>query len=82
MDTNLSVNVAKQMVEAWPKRLRRIGNISSVNGQKGSLVKPATRLSGMWLYQALAQELASKGVTVNTVSLVVGRIWCEPYAVC
>jgi len=49
----------------------RIINISSVNGQKGQAGQTnySTAKAGMHGFtMALAQELASKGVTVNTVS--------------
>lgn len=74
MDTNLNslFNVTKQvfdgMLEAgWG----RIINISSVNGQKGQFgqVNYSTAKAGIHGFtMALAQECASKGVTVNTVS--------------
>ena len=49
----------------------RIVNISSVNGQKGQFgqVNYSTAKAGLHGFtMALAQEVASKGVTVNTVS--------------
>jgi acetoacetyl-CoA reductase len=49
----------------------RIINISSVNGQKGQFGQTnySTAKAGIHGFtMALAQELASKGVTVNTVS--------------
>jgi acetoacetyl-CoA reductase len=50
---------------------RRIINISSMNGQKGQFGQTnyTTAKAGMHGFtMALAQEVASKGVTVNTVS--------------
>ncbi len=74
MDTNLNslFNVTKQVIDDMCDRnFGRIINISSVNGQKGqfgqtnySTAKAAIHGFSM----ALAQELAGKGVTVNTVS--------------
>jgi acetoacetyl-CoA reductase len=49
----------------------RIINISSVNGQKGQFGQTnySTAKAGIHGFtMALAQELASKGVTVNTIS--------------
>jgi acetoacetyl-CoA reductase len=49
----------------------RVINISSVNGQKGQFgqVNYSTAKAGLHGFtMALAQEVASKGVTVNTVS--------------
>ena len=76
ISTNLNsmFNVTKQvlddMIEAgWG----RIINISSVNGQKGQFgqVNYSTAKAGLHGFtMALAQEVASKGVTVNTVSPV------------
>ncbi|MFZ9162205.1 MAG: acetoacetyl-CoA reductase [Burkholderiaceae bacterium] len=74
MDTNLNslFNVTKQvggdMVE---KGWGRIINISSVNGEKGQAGQTnySAAKAGMHGFtMALAQELATKGVTVNTVS--------------
>ena len=74
IDTNLNsmFNVTKQVVDGMIDRnWGRIINISSVNGQKGQLgqVNYSTAKAGMHGFtMALAQEVASKGVTVNTVS--------------
>ena len=74
MDTNLNslFNVTKQVVEGMAEKgWGRIINISSVNGQKGQFGQTnySTAKAGMHGFtKALAQELASKGVTVNTVS--------------
>jgi len=74
IDTNLNslFNVTKQVVEGMAaKGWGRIVNISSVNGQKGQFGQtnystPKAGIHGFTM--ALAQELAAKGVTVNTVS--------------
>jgi acetoacetyl-CoA reductase len=65
---NVTKQVIDDMIEAgWG----RIINISSVNGQKGQFgqVNYSTAKAGLHGFtMALAQEVASKGVTVNTVS--------------
>jgi len=74
MDTNLNslFNVTKQVIEGMvEKGWGRIVNISSVNGQKGQFgqVNYSTAKAGIHGFtMALAQEVAAKGVTVNTVS--------------
>jgi acetoacetyl-CoA reductase len=74
MDTNLNslFNVTKQVVEGMvAKQWGRIINISSVNGQKGQFGQTnySTAKAGIHGFtMALAQEMAAKGVTVNTVS--------------
>lgn len=74
MDTNLNslFNVTKQVIDDMvQKGWGRIINIGSVNGQKGQFGQTnyATAKAGMHGFtKALAQELAAKGVTVNTVS--------------
>ncbi|MBL8381114.1 MAG: acetoacetyl-CoA reductase [Burkholderiales bacterium] len=74
MDTNLNslFNVTKQVVDDMCDRgFGRIINISSVNGQKGQFGQTnySTAKAGIHGFtMALAQELASKSVTVNTVS--------------
>lgn len=74
MDTNLNslFNVTKQVVEGMVGReWGRIINISSVNGQKGQFGQTnySTAKAGIHGFtMALAQEVASKGVTVNTIS--------------
>lgn len=74
MDTNLNslFNVTKQVIEDMVERkFGRIINISSVNGQKGQFGQTnySTAKAGIHGFtMALAQEVASKGVTVNTVS--------------
>jgi acetoacetyl-CoA reductase len=74
IDTNLNslFNVTKQVIEGMvEKGWGRIVNISSVNGQKGQFgqVNYSTAKAGIHGFtMALAQEVAAKGVTVNTVS--------------
>jgi acetoacetyl-CoA reductase len=74
INTNLNslFNVTKQVIEPMVERgWGRIVNISSVNGQKGQFgqVNYSTAKAGIHGFtMALAQEVASKGVTVNTVS--------------
>lgn len=74
MDTNLNslFNVTKQVIEGMVDRgFGRIINISSVNGQKGQFGQTnyATAKAAIHGFtMSLAQEVASKGVTVNTVS--------------
>ena len=74
IDTNLTslFNVTKQVIEAMvAKGWGRIVNISSVNGQKGQFgqVNYSTAKAGIHGFtMALAQEVATKGITVNTVS--------------
>ena len=74
IETNLNsmFNVTKQVVaDMVEKGWGRIINISSVNGQKGQFGQSnySTAKAGLHGFtMALSQELASKGVTVNTVS--------------
>jgi acetoacetyl-CoA reductase len=74
IDTNLNslFNVTKQVIEGMVERQwGRIINISSVNGQKGQFGQTnySTAKAGIHGFSmALAQEVASKGVTVNTIS--------------
>ena len=74
IDTNLNslFNVTKQVIEGMCERgFGRIINISSVNGQKGQFGQTnySTAKAGIHGFtMALAQEVATKGVTVNTVS--------------
>jgi acetoacetyl-CoA reductase len=74
IDTNLNslFNVTKQVVDDMVERgWGRIINISSLNGQKGQFGQTnySTAKAGMHGFtMALAQEVATKGVTVNTVS--------------
>ncbi|MCC7081380.1 MAG: acetoacetyl-CoA reductase [Burkholderiales bacterium] len=74
VNTNLNslFNVTKQVIDDMLDRgWGRIINISSVNGQKGQFGQTnySTAKAGIHGFtMALAQEVATKGVTVNTVS--------------
>jgi acetoacetyl-CoA reductase len=74
IDTNLNslFNVTKQVIDGMVDRgWGRVINISSVNGQKGQFGQTnySTAKAGIHGFtMALAQEVATKGVTVNTVS--------------
>lgn len=74
ISTNLNsmFNVTKQVIDGMlERRWGRIINISSVNGQKGQFGQTnySTAKAGIHGFtMALAQEVAGKGVTVNTVS--------------
>ncbi|MGE4243911.1 acetoacetyl-CoA reductase [Ramlibacter sp.] len=74
IDTNLNsmFNVTKQVVpDMVEKGWGRIIQISSVNGEKGQAGQTnySAAKAGMHGFtMALAQEMANKGVTVNTVS--------------
>ncbi|KAF0813279.1 Acetoacetyl-CoA reductase [Andreprevotia sp. IGB-42] len=72
--TNLDsiFNVTKQFVDGMSERgWGRVINISSINGQKGQIGQTnySAAKAGMHGFtMALAQEVARKGVTVNTIS--------------
>ena len=74
IDTNLNsmFNVTKQVIPDMVERgWGRVIQISSVNGEKGQAGQTnySAAKAGMHGFaMALAQELANKGVTVNTVS--------------
>ena len=74
IDTNLNslFNVTKQVIDGMHDRnWGRIINISSINGERGQFGQTnySAAKAGMHGFtMALAQELASKGITVNTVS--------------
>ena len=74
IETNLTslFNVTKQVIDDMVDRgWGRVINISSVNGEKGQFGQTnySAAKAGMHGFtMALAQEVASKGVTVNTVS--------------
>ncbi len=74
LTTNLDsvFNVTRHVVEGMiEQRFGRIINISSVNGQKGMFGQTnysAAKAGVHGFSMALAQEVASKGVTVNTIS--------------
>ena len=74
MNINLDglFNMTKPLIEGMTDRgWGRIINISSINGQKGQLGQTNYSASKAGMHgftMALAQEVARKGVTVNTVS--------------
>ena len=74
IETNLGsvFNVTKQVIDGMTERgYGRIVNISSLNGEKGQFGQTnySAAKAGMHGFtMALAQEVARKGVTVNTVS--------------
>ncbi|CAN5465351.1 acetoacetyl-CoA reductase [soil metagenome] len=74
LDTNLTsvFNVTKQVIEDMiGKSWGRIVNIASINGTRGQFGQTnySAAKAGMHGFtMALAQEVASKGVTVNTVA--------------
>src|SRR5205807_1915302 len=74
IDTNLnSVFVCSRLVIGGmlAKQWGRIVNISSINGQKGQFGQTnySAAKAGMHGFtKALAQEVAKKGITVNTIS--------------
>ena len=74
IDTNLNslFNVTNQVIDGMvEKGWGRVINISSVNGQKGQFGQTnySTAKAGLHGFtMALAQEVATKGVTINTVS--------------
>ncbi len=74
INTNLTgvFNVTRQVVESMLQRKSgRIINISSLNGQRGQFGQSnysAAKAGVHGFTMSLAQELAAKGITVNTVS--------------
>lgn len=72
--TNLNslFNVTKQVLEGMVERgWGRVVNISSINGQRGQFGQTnyaAAKAATHGFSMSLAQEVANKGVTVNTVS--------------
>jgi acetoacetyl-CoA reductase len=74
IDTNLNsmFNVTKQvvpdMVEAGWGRIIQISSVNGEKGQAGQTNYSAAKAGMHGFTMALAQEVASKGVTVNTVS--------------
>ena len=74
MGTNLDslFNVSKQFIDGMTEHgWGRVINISSINGQKGQFGQTnySAAKAGMHGFtMALAQEVARKGVTVNTIS--------------
>ena len=65
-------NMSRQVIEGMRARgYGRIINVSSINGQKGQMGQTnysAAKAGVIGFSKALAQESASKGVTVNTVA--------------
>ena len=73
INTNLSslFNMCRPVIEGMRDRnFGRIINVSSVNGQKGSIGQTnysAAKAGEIGFTKALAQENASKGITVNAI---------------
>lgn len=73
INTNLNslFNMTRQVIEGMRERgFGRIVNISSINGQKGQIGQTnysASKAGDIGFTKALAQENASKGITVNAV---------------
>ena len=73
IDTDLSslFNMCRPVIEGMRERgFGRIVNISSINGQKGQMGQvnySAAKAGEIGFTKALAQENASKGVTVNAI---------------
>ena len=65
-------NMSRQVIEGMRERgFGRIVNISSINGQKGQMGQTnysAAKAGVIGFTKALAQETASKGITVNAVA--------------
>jgi acetoacetyl-CoA reductase len=65
-------NMSRQVIEGMRERnYGRIINISSINGQKGQMGQTnysAAKAGVLGFTKALAQETASKGITVNAVA--------------
>lgn len=74
INTNLNsaFNVTKQVIDGMLERgWGRVINISSINGQRGQFGQTNYSAAKAGLHgftMALAKEVASKGVTVNTIS--------------
>ncbi|MBI1215455.1 MAG: acetoacetyl-CoA reductase [Alphaproteobacteria bacterium] len=72
VDLNSLFNVTKQFIDDMTERgYGRVVNISSVNGKKGQFGQTnysAAKAGVHGFTMALAQEVARKGVTVNTIS--------------
>ena len=73
IDTNLNslFNMCRPVIEGMRERgFGRIINISSINGQKGQMGQvnySAAKAGDIGFTKALAQENASKGITVNAI---------------
>jgi acetoacetyl-CoA reductase len=65
-------NMSRQVIEGMRARgFGRIINISSINGQKGQMGQTnysAAKAGVIGFTKALAQETASKGITVNAIA--------------
>ncbi|MGH8501105.1 MAG: acetoacetyl-CoA reductase [Gammaproteobacteria bacterium] len=74
INTNLNsvFNLTRHVIEGMTQRgFGRVINISSINGQKGQMGQSnytATKAGMHGFTKSVAQEVARKGVTVNTVS--------------
>jgi acetoacetyl-CoA reductase len=71
-DLDSAFNVTRQVIEGMRGRnFGRIVNIGSINGQKGQMGQTnycAAKSGLIGFTKALAQENASKGITVNTIA--------------
>jgi len=73
INTNLNslFNMTRSVIEGMRERgFGRIVNISSINGQKGQIGQAnycASKAGDIGFTKALAQESASKGITVNAI---------------
>jgi len=73
INTNLNslFNMTRSVIEGMRERgFGRIVNISSINGQKGQIGQTnycASKAGDLGFTKALAQESASKGITVNAI---------------
>src|ERR1019366_203555 len=73
INTNLNslFNMCRPVIEGMRERgFGRIVNISSINGQKGQMGQvnySASKAGDLGFTKALAQENASKGITVNAI---------------
>jgi acetoacetyl-CoA reductase len=65
-------NMTRNVIESMRERgFGRVINISSINGQKGQMGQTnysAAKAGAIGFTQALAQENAKKGITVNTIA--------------
>ena len=72
VDLNSMFNMTQPVIEGMRNRnWGRIINISSINGQKGQMGQTnysAAKAGVIGFTKALAQETASKGVTVNCIA--------------
>jgi acetoacetyl-CoA reductase len=71
INLNSLFNMTRPLIEGMRERgFGRIVNISSINGQKGQIGQcnyTASKAGDIGFTKSLAQENASKGITVNTV---------------